>query len=354
MKKVFIPLILVFLAVILIGYKKSHSTSNTSSVSKAIAPITVKELKDSHSIQETLIFPATVISNQVATINAKSTGTITALNFDLGNNVSNGQLLVKIDDTGNNLAMGENNLQSANVQQLEQAQKEAKKSLTLANKKSYSITNQIGRDIAESQYKSSQIALKSAIDSHLITAPLSGKIIAKNISLGDSVALGQPLAMISKPDQLKIQFFVDQSQYTNFSKNLQINITDNNQKIFPAKITNISAQADAITKKFLIEAVPLEKTNLLDGTIVNASLSIIKHPQQENSVFLPLSAITIGQNENYLFIYENGKAKKINISIDSISGEYAEVNLDLPKETQVIISGNKSLQDGDNVEITNP
>ncbi len=354
MKKIFIPLILIFLAIILIGYKKSHSNNNASPVSKAITPVTVKELKESQAIQETLAFPATAISSQIATINAKSTGTITAINFDLGSNVSDGQLLAKIDDTGNSLPMGENNLQSANVQQLEQAQKEAKKSLTLANKKSYSIENQIGRDIAESQYKSSQIALQSAIDNHLITAPISGKIITKNISLGDSVMLGQPLAIISKPDQLKIQFFVDQAQYADFSKNLPITITDNNQKVFPAKITNISAQADAITKKFLIEAVPLEKTNLLDGTIINVSLGITKHPQQENSVFIPLSAITVGQNENYLFVYENGKAKKINISIDSISGEYAEVNLNLPTETQVIVSGNKALQDGDALEIKNP
>jgi RND family efflux transporter MFP subunit len=353
MKKIFIPLILIFLAVVFFGYKKSHSNNGASPIPKAITPVTVKELKDSHSIQETLILPATVISNQIATINAKSTGTITALNFDLGKNVFTGQLLVKIDDTGNNLAMGEDNLQSAMIQQLEQAKNEAKKSLTLANKKSYSIPNQIARDIAEAQYKSSQIALQSAIDNHLITAPLSGKIIAKNISLGDSVTQGQPLATISKPDQLKIQFFVDQTQYADFSNNSQITIIANDQKTFPAKVTNISAQADAFTKKFLVEAVPLEKTSLLDGTIVNISFNITKSPQQENFVFMPISAITVGQNENYLFIYQNGKAKKINISINSIIGEYAEVNLNFPKETQIIVSGNKALQDGDAVEIKN-
>jgi RND family efflux transporter MFP subunit len=159
------------------------------------------------------------------------------------------------------------------------------------------------------------------------------------------------LTTISKTGKLKVQFFVDQEQFSHFSLGLTVSLADNDGKTFSAKITNTSSQADAATKKFLIEAVPLEKNTLLSGTIINVSLDITEQPQNSDAILLPLSSITIGQNESYLFIASNGKAKKINLTINHITGEIAEVKLDLPKDTQIIISGNKSLKDGDVVEV---
>jgi membrane fusion protein (multidrug efflux system) len=289
-----------------------------------------------------------------ARITAKSGGTITSVNFDLGKTVAQGQTLVKIDDTGNNSSAGKNNFQSSQIQELEQAVRIAKESLVLAEsnyKKVSSFANRSARDIAKRQHENAQIALSGALDSHLITAPISGSVTSKNVSLGDSVSAGQLLATVSRTAQLKVQFFVDQEQFSHFSLSLPIDLVDNNEQAFSAKITNISPSADSATKKFLIEAEPVGKNTLLSGTIINVSLDIIEQPQKSDAILLPLSSITVGQNESYLFIVENGKAKKVNIVIDNISGEIAEVKLDLPKETQIIVSGNKSLKDGDAVEV---
>jgi RND family efflux transporter MFP subunit len=357
MKKILIPFVLILVLVAFLGYKKTNSQVAVAPIAeKTATPVTMQTASDSSTLKENLVFPGIVLGKDEAKITAKSAGTITSLNFDLGKAVTTGQLLVKIDDTGNNLETGKNDLQSANVQQLEQAKTQAKRSSTLANKnyeKSSSVANRIERDIAKSKLEAAEINLASSLDSHLITTPISGKIVTKNVSLGDSVSQGQILATISKSDQLKIQFFVDSDQYPNFSVGLPLTLVDNNQNTVDAKVSNISPTADAATKKFLIEALPIKKGTLLSGTIVDVTLSTTKYPKNSTSILLPLSAITIGQNENYLFIVENGKAKKINITIDSITGETAEINLDLPKETQIIISGNKSLQDGDAVEVRN-
>ena len=355
MKRILIPSVLVLILIAFWGYKKTNSqTTPPTVIEKTALPVGTQTIAESSTLKKTLLFPGTVMGKDEAKITAKSGGTITRVNFDLGKNVAQGQALAKIDDTGNNSDAGKNNFQSSQIQELEQSVRIAKESLVLAEsdyKKIDSFANRSARDIAKRQYENAQIALSGALDSHLITAPISGTVISKNISLGDSVSVGQQIATISKTAQLKVQFFVDQEQFSHFSLGLAVNLIDNNGETSLAKITNISPQADAATKKFLIEAQPSEKNKLLSGTIINVTFDITEFPQKNDAILLPLSSITVGQNESYLFIVENGKAKKINVVIDNISGEIAEVKLELPKETQVIVSGNKSLKDSDVVEV---
>lgn len=355
MKKILIPLVIMLTLIAFWGYKKTSSqVAPAAQEEKTALPVGVQTIAESTTSKKTLLFPATVMGKDEATITARTDGTVTSVNFDLGKNVSQGQTLVKIDNTGNNSEAGKNNFQSAQIQELEQAVRIAKESLVLAQsnyKKSDSFANRSARDIAERQYEGAQIALSGALDARLIVAPISGVIVSKNVSLGDSVSSGTVLATISRSSQLKVQFFVDQEQFSHFSLGLPINLVDNNGETSLAKITNISPQADSATKKFLIEAQPLEKSKLLSGTVINVSLDTIENPQKTGDILLPLSAITVGQNESYLFVVENGNAKKINLTIDNISGEIAEVNLNLPESTQIIISGNKSLKDGDAVEV---
>ena len=355
MKKIFIPFALVLALIAFWGYKKNNSQEVPPAAEESTAkPVGVQTIAESTTLKKTLLFPATVMGKDEARITAKSAGSVTMLNFELGKFVTTGQLLVKIDDTGNNLETGKNDLQSAGVQQLEQAKLQAKRSLISAEKdykKDTSVANRMARDIAKSQLETAEINLASGLDNHLITAPISGTVISKNISVGDSIASGQLLATISRSGKLKIQFFVDEEQFSRFSYGLPLSLIDNNQKAFAAKVTNILPQADSVTKKFLIEAEPCEKNSLLSGTIINVSLEITETPQKTDAILLPLSSITVGQNESYLFIVENNKAKKVNLTIDRITGEITEVKLDLPKDTQIIIFGNKSLKDGDAVEI---
>lgn len=355
MKKILIPLVAILALIVFWGYKKTNSQETAPQAQEASAtPVDVQTIADSTTLRKSLLFPATVMGKDEASVTAKSGGTVTNINFELGKYVYLGQTLVKIDDTGNKSDSGPSDFQSAQIQQLEQAVRIAKESLELAQKNhqiSDSFASRTTRDIAKRQYENAEIALAGALDSRLITAPISGVIVSKNISLGDSVAPGQPLATISRTGKIKVQFFVNQDQLSQFSVGLPIKLTSNDAKIFTAKITNILSQADSVTKKFLIEAEPSEKTSLLSGTIIDLSLEISESPQKSGNILLPLSSITVGQNESYLFVVENGQAKKINVTIDNISGEIAEVKLDLPKETQIIVSGNKSLKDGDAVEV---
>jgi len=208
-------------------------------------------------------------------------------------------------------------------------------------------------DSADLQYRNALIALQSIMDIHSVVAPISGLITQSFVSLGDTVSAGELLAAISSGQAMKFQFYIDESVLKNIAKDQPVIIKNNENKKIAGKITNLAAQADALTKRFLVEVAPLSQAanDFALGTVVNIVITVEKKSDSEN-IILPLPAIEIGQNSTNIFIIENGLAKKIPAVIVKIQGETAEIKADLSETAVIITDGNKFIQDGDPVVLT--
>ena len=317
--------------------------------------VTIQSVADSTTFKKNIQYPAIIASDQQVDVLATASGTITQLNFDLGKKVYLGQNLATIDSRGNNSATGENGLKNSQIQTLELTVQSAEKSYKLAKEtyqKTQSYANKKSREIAKINLLSAQANLNGALDNQFITASISGTVIQKNVSQGDSVSLGKILATLSKTDLTKIQFFVDKNEIANFKIGSDISITENDITI-PGKITKLSPQADETTKRFLVEAMPTKKNPLIIGSVVTVVFNINYSPQTAGNLILPLSAITIGQNESFIFMNSNNQAQKINVQIIRVEGEMAEIKTDIATDAQIILEGSKLLQDGDKIVIKN-
>lgn len=206
-------------------------------------------------------------------------------------------------------------------------------------------------DMAEIQYQNAVTALNGLYDNHLAISPISGTITKKNVENGSTVSAGQILAIVSKTENIKIQFFIDQESLSFIEAGLPVIFKDSDNNEYPGKITSFTSQADAATKRFLVEAKP-DQTDLkifTTGTVINVVVPITKSSDKKELIILPLSAIEIGQNGNLLTIISEGVAKKIKVEIAKVEGEYAQIKAGLPEETEIIIDGNKDIKDGESV-----
>jgi len=336
----------------------------------------VQSAADSRSFTETVAYPAEIVGDQEIEVTAKSSGTATVSRLFLGSRVGAGSLLVRIDDTGSNQSIGESGFKNTDVQQSQLSVEQAEKQLKLAKKFYKDLKDQFDSekknpagpqtvtkaqkdnakgavDLAELQLENANLGYEGSLDDHLITSPIGGYVTQKLIETGDSISVGQPLFKISKTTNVKVRFFVDEKQLSSISEGLEVKLNDNDGNAIPLKVRNISPQADSVTKRFLIEAYPKTPNleSLLSGTIVSVSLSIEKTPSESGALILPLSAINIGQNENYIFIAESGKTKKLNIDVVSVSGETADIKADIPSDAKIIIEGSKLVRDGQEINI---
>lgn len=357
-KKIFFIILPValFAALVMIRSGAQKTEGETSTVTDKTISVRIQTAAESKSIVVSSEYPATVSADQEATVTAKTSGTITALNFDLGKYVGAGSFLAKIDDTGANLGTGENNLKSIQIQQLEIALKQAEENLRLARKnedEDSTPATRTAKDLAKLQLENANISLKSALDSHNITSPISGSVVSKSVSVGDSVTAGQTIAVISKTNKVKLSFFVEQERVPFLKIGDKISVVSSDDSTSEATITNISPQADSITKRFQIDAQPDQTISFKPGAIISVKLKQTDRVIDEQNILLPLSAMNIAQNENYIFVIENNTAKKVGFEIVRIFGENAEIKADLKEDAQIAIEGSKLLKDGSRVTIQN-
>lgn len=207
-------------------------------------------------------------------------------------------------------------------------------------------------DMAQLQYSTAGVALQGLYDSHLAISPISGIVTQKQIDNGSTISPGQILASVSRTDQVKIQFFADENSLKYLAPGQAVEILGNDGQSTPGKIFNLTPQADQVSKKFLVEVKPdsATSTQLTAGTVVNVAVSLKKTATAKNAVLLPLSAIEISQNNNFIFTINNGVASKTPIQIIKVDGETAQIKFEGDDKTLIIVEGNKLVSEGDPVK----
>jgi multidrug efflux pump subunit AcrA (membrane-fusion protein) len=251
-----------------------------------------------------------------------------------------------------------NNLKAGNKTQVDQAYYGNKSAIGQYDSLKSRLDSQIAVsksqvELARLQYSNAATGLQSLYDVHLAVTPIDGMITKKMVTDGDTVSAGQILAIVSQSEKIKLQFYVDQETFTYFKLGQSVKIKDNDENLYSAKITSLTPQADSLTRRFLVEVMP-DKSNAKAynlGTILSVIATIEKSPQKKGNLMIPVSAIEISQNGNYIFISQNDKATKIAVTIERVQGETAEISVKLAPETIIVIDGNKLLNEGDEISI---
>jgi multidrug efflux system membrane fusion protein len=353
-KIIAVVIILIIIFMLVIRFSKKAPVA-APVVQKNPISVSVQTLKDSSILTQTIEYPAITAGDQEITLTARASGTITRLNFDLGSRVGQGTQIATIDTIGNFSKIGDKNLKSSDTEILDLAVDQADQAVKLA-KANYDANktkaNKRAINIAEIQLDSARVARKAALDTRFVVSPISGVITGRVVSLGDSVSVGQTIATISKTALTKVQFFVNQEDLPNLKIGMKISIAEDGKNI-DGTISRIAPEADPTTKRFLVEARPAGVNQLLIGSVINISFSTTKSPSAAGNLILPLSAISIGQNESHIFIVENDKAKLMPVTIENVQGEFAEIKVDLPADAQIIINGSKLVQEGEAVAVGN-
>ncbi len=208
-------------------------------------------------------------------------------------------------------------------------------------------------DTAQLQYNNAVVSLDSLYDNHAVISPLDGTITKIFVTEGQSVSPGQSVVTVSKIQDIKVQFYLESSNLTDIKPGVPATIIDSSGQEYSGAVSAVSPQADPITRRFLAEIKLLDSSGLLLGTVVDVNVQANTVARGEGSMILPLEAITVGQNGSHIFIVENGQAKKVSVNVQEVKGELARVEAELSADTEVIVSGNRRVEEGQPVKSDN-
>ncbi len=347
--------LIIVVVVVFFGFQtRKNSELQTSEDAPTASPLSVQTLsfakaKTSSSERS---FPTTITMEGEATIIAEVPGTIIADTVSLGSRVGVGQTLYKIDERGGSI-YSETGFESTALLQAKLALKNAEESYGQAKRdyeKNESQAMKTARDIQKNLRDIALSNYNALLDKYTIKSPLSGTVTMESAALGDSVTPGTVLATIGAGKKIA-RFYVPANDLSLFSTGQPVSLLANNTSI-PGSIRRISPIADDASKRFLIEAVSTDKTfqTLPSGTIATLAITLTRSAQKD-AVLIPLSALLQEQNGSFVFVVEDGHAKRQEVDINAIYGETVEISGDFNTDTQFIVTNAKRLSDGTAVAI---
>lgn len=273
----------------------------------------------------------------------QSAGTITGIYVKPGQHVSRGQLLVQLDN-------------SVLKQQI--AQSEAQLSLTnvLYQRQKNLWDQKIGTEVqylqAKTNVESGQkqlAALRQQADMYTIKSPINGTIDQMDLKLGQAASPGQTGIRIVNADNLKVKADVPESNGSNINQGDKVKVLfpDTNDSL----VTNLTFAAkviDPTSRSFAVEVkLPSHKSLRPNMTAVLLIASYVKN----NAIIIPVKSIQKSEEGDYVFINNNGIAKRVNIKVGATYGGQSEILSGLKAGDQLITDGASDIEDGDKVKV---
>ncbi len=217
-------------------------------------------------------------------------------------------------------------------------QKQAENALKIAEASKASV---------EAQLVSYEKMLKDAV----IKAPINGIVTAANLKEDTLLSTSSIPFTIIDIDKVNIKVSISEQLINSLKLNqeVEVKVSSVSQDKFKGKIVSINPAANAYgTYDIKIE---IENT---DHTLKAGMLGEVYFTKEkkENVVVIPRNAVISKSNEDYVFVEENGTARKVIVSLGIDSGENIEITEGLESGMKLIVKGQSYVSDGSEIQVS--
>lgn len=207
--------------------------------------------------------------------------------------------------------------------------------------------NQAQAGLTNAQVSKEQAQLALAKTS--LKAPFSGVITAKLASTGQLVGPGAPVYKLSQMDTLKVLLPVPDYQIAEWEKGKEVTVDLYGEKK-QGKVINVFPSTNQNTGTISVEVeVPNQDHKWFPGQVVKAEAKL----KEQLGLFVPVEAVisTGTNNKPYVFLLQDGKAVKTEVTVGKLFENKLEITSGLSEQDQVITKGADRLFDGDSVTV---
>ena len=289
----------------------------------------------------------TLQADQAITVTPEITGIVTSIDFEDGQRIEKDGIIITIDDKDLKARL---------------AQSEARLTLTRANYQRAERLLKQGsgtaraRDEALNDFKSAEAevaATKSALDKATITAPFSGIIGLRQVSLGQYVTAGQPIATLADVDNLRIDFRVSETFLVQIAKGQDVSVVfdalpgETYKGVISAVDPVVSVDGRALSVRALLSN---DTGKLRPGLF--GRVEIIT--EVRDSILLPESAVVASpEGGEAVFKVIDGKAELNPVKLGERQPGKVEILSGVEEGDTIIVSGQLKIQNGAPVDIAN-
>lgn len=267
------------------------------------------------------------------------TGKIEHIYCEVGDRISKGQDLVRMDQTQyktTKITLGNLEVEKNRIENL---------------LRSGSATQQQYDQIL-TQYNSTKEQLEFLQANTYVKAPFSGVISAKNYEDGELYS-GQPILVLTQLDKLKALVAVPETYFPRFKEGMKLQLTSEiyPEKVFTATVEVVYPTIDATTHTFQVKIVVPNGQHLLrPGMYVTTTIGLGK----AKVLVAPYQAVEklVGANDRYVFINDNGRAKRVAVELGQRFDQNIEIIApEIVEGVELVTVGQHKLVDGVKINV---
>lgn len=288
-------------------------------------------------------YPGYLEESQSVEMSFKYGGTLQLLNVKEGSVVRKGQVLARVSSP-----QMESTLRSAQAT-LEQAQDAYNRLKRVYD--NGSLPEIKWREMVANLEKA-QAAFDLAnamIADNTLTAPFNGTVSSLDAELGESITPLKPIMRIINTDGLSVKFSVPENEISN------VQVGDTAEVVIPAlddrryvgKVTDKSMTASLLTHSYPVKVlVEQPDAELIPGMISK----VVLKANLSTGIIVPANAVLVNQEGRFVWIAQDGRATRRQITISGYSGTGIVVSEGLQAGDKVIVEGYQKVSEGMKVE----
>jgi len=182
-----------------------------------------------------------------------------------------------------------------------------------------------------------------------VTAPDSGKIIKRDVHLGDVSAVGKPMFSMVREGRLEVEALVPETDLARVKPGMTAAITSDARADLKSsgKVREISPAIEQSSRQATVEIDLPRDTRFQVGMFVRANVQLGTVP----TLAVPAAAIVTKESGSEVYVLEEGKAKARQIVPGARADGWVAVTSGLKAGEQVVTAGVGFLKDGDKVDV---
>jgi len=299
-----------------------------------------------------------------ANLSTRMMGYVTKVNVKVGQKVSQGQLLVSVNNTDLQAKKAQVN---ASITQAQAGYNNAKKDYDrFVNLFAQQSASQKELDDMTARYEMAKAGLEAAkqmrneINAQFaysnISAPFSGVVTNTFVKEGDMANPGMPLVSIEGAKKLQVTAMVSESDIALITQGMKVNVLVKsiNQEV-EGKVSEISLSAKNTGGQYLVK-IDLNKSEakILSGMFVNVQFPVEKkeNVKVSDKVLIPVTALVKEGQLTGIYTIGSGNVAILRwLRIGKTFGDQVEVLSGLSANEQYIVSADGKLFNGAKVSI---
>ncbi|PPR79671.1 MAG: Macrolide export protein MacA [Alphaproteobacteria bacterium MarineAlpha2_Bin1] len=326
-------------------------------------------------LSQTVSIIGRLVGNANGPISSKVSGTITEVMVKVGDKVKKGDFLIKIQqdqfelEAQKRFAIVRQRQSQVKIAQaelekvlLDQKRIEGLKNSSAFSKKKFdNITQDI--IIKKSVVNERESLLEQAVEelnranlnlkNTIITSPFSGMVIKINTGIGSYISTGMTALTLLDMSNLEISAQVPTKILSSLKIGKKVSISFDNSNRFHAFVRAILPEENQLTRTAEVR-FSIQRKNLDDNLSLNKSVNInMPVYSKEIGITVHKDGVISKDNKSYVFVVSQGKVKEKVISLMGSNDNRFIVREGLKEGDLVVIRGNESLRDNQNVKVLN-